>query len=78
MHSTLNSFGNSLTILEYLSIIRDSFIVTSKPFLLQKKIIIETFLGFHCCEENFSNSMKYIFFHALLICLQIVQLANVY
>jgi len=70
MHSTLNSFGNPLTIMEYLSIIRENFIIPQN--LLQKKVIFENFLNSQCCEENFLDCMKYILPHALLICFQIV------
>jgi hypothetical protein len=41
MHSTLTSFDNPLTIMEYLSIIKDIFIVPLN--MLQKKAIFETF-----------------------------------
>jgi hypothetical protein len=44
MHSTLDYFGNPLTIVEYLSIIRDSFIVFL--ILLQKKAIFGIFKVF--------------------------------
>jgi hypothetical protein len=76
MHWTLDCFGNPLTIVEHSSIIRDNLIVPLN--FLQKKAIFEIFLGFHCHEQNFSYCMKYIFFHTLLICLQIEQLVNVY
>jgi hypothetical protein len=62
--------------MEYLSITRNNFTVPLN--LVQKKVIFETFLGFHYHEQNFSNFMKYILLHTLLICLQIVQLANLY
>jgi hypothetical protein len=48
MHPTLDSFGNPLTIVEYLSIIKNSFIVPLN--LLEKKAIFETFSSSHCLE----------------------------
>jgi hypothetical protein len=54
----------------------ESFIVPLN--MLPKKVIFEIFSGFHYSQQNFSNCIKYIFPHALLICLQIEQLANVY
>jgi hypothetical protein len=62
--------------MEYSSIIRYNFIVPLN--LLQKKVIFENFLGSHYHEQNFSYCMKYSLSHALLICLQIEQLANVW
>jgi hypothetical protein len=70
MNSTLDSFGNPLTIVEYLSIIKNSFIVPLN--LLQKKVIFEAFSSSHCLEYNLSNCLKYILPQASLICLQIV------
>jgi hypothetical protein len=44
----LYSFGIPLTAMEYLSIIRNNFIIPIN--LLQKKVIFETFLGSHYYE----------------------------
>jgi hypothetical protein len=76
MHLIVNCFGNPLTTLEYSSIIIDNFIVPLN--LLQNKTIFQTFSGSHCHEHSFLDYIKYILLHALLICFQIKQLANVY
>jgi hypothetical protein len=68
-------FCNPLIVVDYSSIIIDSFIIPLN--LLQKKTIFEIFLGFDCREQIFLDYVKYIFPHTLLIWLQIEQLENV-
>jgi hypothetical protein len=55
-----------------LVVIINSFIVFFN--MLQKKVVLETFLGFHRYEQNCSNFIKYIFPHDFLNCFQMEQL----